>query len=76
MKHNPFVPREWRTAILTFDNGHRAHAEVLLPGTDNPSDRKHPSCGRFRQRMEINVLGITNTLTSVGKDNMAYIEYE
>lgn len=43
---------------------------------DNPSDRKHPSCGRFRQRMEINVLGITNTLTSVGKDNMAYIEYE
>ena len=28
------------------------------------------------QRMEINVLGITNTLTSVGKDNMAYIEYE
>ncbi len=32
--------------------------------------------GRFRQRMEINVLGITNTLTSVGKDNMAYIEYE
>lgn len=36
MKHNPFVPREWRTAILTFDNGHRAHAEVLLPGTDKP----------------------------------------
>lgn len=28
------------------------------------------------QRMEINVLGITNTLTSVGKDNMAYIEYD
>ena len=28
------------------------------------------------QRMEINVLGITNTLTSVDKDNMAYIEYE
>lgn len=43
---------------------------------DNPSDRKHPSCGRFRQRMEINLLGITNTLTSVGKDNMAYIEYD
>lgn len=42
---------------------------------DNPSDRKHPSCGRFRQRMEINVLGITNTLTSVGKDNMVYVEY-
>lgn len=43
---------------------------------DNPSDCKHPSCGRFRQRMEINVGGTTNTLTSVGKDNMAYIEYE
>lgn len=43
---------------------------------DNPSDRKHPSNGRFCQRMEINMLGITNTLTSVGKDNMAYIEYE
>lgn len=42
---------------------------------DNPSDRKHPSNGRFRQRMEINVLGITNTLTSVGKDNMVYVEY-
>lgn len=42
---------------------------------DNPSDRKHPSNGRFRQRMEINALGTTNTLTSVGKDNMAYIEY-
>lgn len=42
---------------------------------DNPSDRKHPSCGRFCQRMEINVLGITNTLTSVGKDNMVYVEY-
>nr|DAI84075.1 MAG TPA: RNAseH-like protein [Caudoviricetes sp.] len=27
------------------------------------------------QRMEINVLGITNTLTSVGKDNMVYVEY-
>ena len=36
MKHNPFVPREWRTAILTLDNGHRARAEVLLPGTDKP----------------------------------------
>lgn len=43
---------------------------------DNPSDRKHPSCGRFRQRMEIKTGGTTNTLTSVGKDNMAYIEYE
>lgn len=43
---------------------------------ENPSYRKHPSCGRFRQRMEINGGGTTNTLTSVGKDNMAYIEYE
>ena len=42
---------------------------------DNPTDRKHPSCGRFRQRMEINGGGTTNTLTSVDKDNMAYIEY-
>lgn len=42
---------------------------------NNPSDRKHLSCGRFRQRMEINGWGTTNTLTSVGKDNMAYIEY-
>lgn len=43
---------------------------------DNPSDRKHPSNGRFCQRMEINVLGITNTLTSVGKDNMVLITYK
>lgn len=42
---------------------------------DNPSDRKHPSNGRFCQRMEINVAGTTNTLTSVGKDNMVYLEY-
>ena len=34
MKHNPFIPREQRTAILTFDNGQRVRAEVLLPGTD------------------------------------------
>lgn len=43
---------------------------------DSPSDRKHPSNGRFCQRMETNVGGTTNTLTSVGKDNMVYIEYE
>ena len=42
---------------------------------DNPSDRKHPSNGRFRQRMEVDVVGITNTITSVGKDNMVYLEY-
>lgn len=28
MKHNPFVPREQRTAILTFDNGQRVRAEM------------------------------------------------
>lgn len=44
--------------------------------TVNPSDRKHPSNGRFIQRIEINMLGITNTLTSVTKDNMIYIRYE
>ena len=27
------------------------------------------------QRMEINALDTTNTLTSVGKDNMVYVEY-
>lgn len=42
---------------------------------DNPSDRKHPSNGRFCQRMEINGGSTTNTLMSVGKDNMALIEY-
>lgn len=36
MKHNPFVPREQRTAILTFDNGQRVRAEITLPGTDKP----------------------------------------
>lgn len=34
MKHNPFVPREQRTAIFTFDNGQRVRAEITLPGTD------------------------------------------
>ena len=43
---------------------------------DNPSDRKHPSNGRFCQRMEINGGGTTNTLTSVGKDNMVLIRYD
>ncbi len=28
------------------------------------------------QHMELKAQGITNTLTSVGKDNMVYIEYE
>lgn len=43
---------------------------------DNPSNRKHPSNGRFFQRMEINGGGTTNTLTSVGKDNMVLITYD
>lgn len=43
---------------------------------DNPSDRKHASNGRFCQRMEINGGGTTNTLTSVGKDNMVLTEYD
>lgn len=43
---------------------------------DNPSDRKHPSNGRFCQRMEINGGGTINTLTSVGKDNMVLITYD
>lgn len=30
------VPREQRTAILTFDNGQRVRAEITLPGTDKP----------------------------------------
>ena len=36
MKHNPFVPREQRTAILTFGNGQRVRAEISIPGTDKP----------------------------------------
>ncbi len=34
MIHNPFIPREQRTAILTFDNGQRVRAEVLIPKSD------------------------------------------
>ena len=41
---------------------------------DNPSDRKHPSNGRFCQRLEIGG-GITNTLTSVSKDNYCLYLY-
>lgn len=36
MNHNPFIPREQRTAILTFDNGQRIRAEVLIPKSDRP----------------------------------------
>ena len=36
MIHNPFMPREQRTAILTFDNGQRVRAEILIPKSDRP----------------------------------------
>lgn len=36
MIHNPFIPRQQRTAILTFDNGQRVRADITLPGTDKP----------------------------------------
>lgn len=35
MKHNPFVPREQRTAILTFDNGQLVRAESLFLAPTN-----------------------------------------
>lgn len=40
MKHNPFVPREQRTAILTFDNGQRVRAEITLPGRHTELERR------------------------------------
>lgn len=51
---------------------------VAFRGRDpnNPSDRRYPSNGRFRQRMEIIGERTINTLTSVGKDNMVDIEYD
>lgn len=36
MIHNPFMPREQRTAILTFDNCQRVRAEILIPKSDRP----------------------------------------
>ena len=36
---------------------------------DNPSERKR-SEGRYRQRLEINRGGVSNTITSVQKDNL------
>ena len=36
MNHNPFAATEQRTAILTFDNGQRVRAEVLIPKSDRP----------------------------------------
>lgn len=43
---------------------------------NNPSDRRYPSNGRFRQRMEIIGERTINTLTLVGKDNMVLITYK
>lgn len=34
MSYNPFVSPEWRTAILTFDNGQRVRVKVLMPRTE------------------------------------------
>ena len=34
MNHNPFAATEQRTVILTFDNGQRVRAEVLIPKSD------------------------------------------
>lgn len=42
---------------------------------DDPTDRKHPSDGRFHQHLEIGG-EVSNTLTSVGKDNLLFFEYE
>lgn len=42
---------------------------------DNPSDRKTPSNGQFRQRCEIGD-DTSNTLTSVAKDNYVVEFYE
>lgn len=36
MSYNPFVSPEWRTAILTLDNGERVRAKVLMPHTHKP----------------------------------------
>lgn len=82
------IPRQTASSQSVAVEQHHQHSNKRQPpmrniqiaafrgrDPDNPSDRKHPSCGRFRQRMEINAQGTTNTLTSVGKDNMVYIEY-
>ena len=42
---------------------------------DNPKDRKHSLKGRSQQMLELNLSGVCNTITTVGKDNFAYIEY-
>lgn len=35
-EYNPFIPSQWRTAILTFENGERVRAKVLMPRTEKP----------------------------------------
>ena len=48
-----------------------------LRGRDpiNPTGVRTASNGMFVQRLEIGE-GYSNTITSVGKDNMVFIEYE
>lgn len=73
-KHNPFVPREQRTAILTFDNGQRVRAEITLPGTDKPvwhadHERQHSSRQeRLGIRQAQNLLPHPVQLLGHGKD--------
>lgn len=56
---------------------HRIHIAAFRGrDPDNPNDRKHSVLGRSEQRMEINWWGTSNTITSVGKDNIVYIEYD
>lgn len=41
-----------------------------------PTDRKRSVKSRSKQHMDINCRGLRNTLTSVSKDNMVYVEYD
>ena len=50
-------------------------AFAIRTAPDNPSDRKTPSNGQFRQRCEIGD-DTSNTLTSVAKDNYVVEFYE
>ncbi len=43
--------------------------------SDNPKDRKHSIRGRGVQFLEVKIGGISNTLTSVGKDNLVLLTY-
>ncbi len=42
----------------------------------NPTDRTHSVQGFSVQRLEVNACGWSNTLASVGKDNLVYIVYD